>query len=828
MNIQKLFNINDDGKYNLEDFLKLDYVEINKKIIDDLKDGLIIADEIHNVYNSLDVNNYGLAIQYLLDNLGDSSPRTVYMSATPVTGNASEVVDLLNLLNPNLYLNRNDFFYKNEDDVYDLKPNALSTISKLVEGKVSYLLDTNKVLYPTRIFLGDDIEQIPYIKLNVCKLSDYFQKAVDHEIKTNNIIGLNSVTLYDCVFPNPFSEDIGLYSDVANTLSNANSEWKQKTGLNIYTNSDNATIITGDFLHKDNLKQYSEKYYNVLMDILTLLKNKKEGKIMIYHHKVQISGVLLLQEIFKMNGFIDDISDPNPSTLCVICGNEYRIHTETNHTFKPCRFIMAHSKLNKNTLKKNMIKFNHKSNLYGTEYKLIIGSRIIREGLNFTAIRWQYILSLPINFPILIQVLGRVVRKGSHIDLPVDQQNVYIKIYANKHEIPRYILKAKEYLIIQKVEKALRINAIDNFIHYKSITREIDSLESLAFTPANIEKNSITTKYFDAYNYNNEEIILIKKLIFLLFRSQPIWTYDDLWEQIHHISNINYNINLLDKGNFDIALYQCPNIDNINNAYYIINNNNQIPDIEYYYRKNNESSHYTLNLSSFLKYNKDYIDFAQLLKEYLTDYFPNNLELSLIDFPYSFHIELLKKLILNEVIVKQQDTIINVYKRFKILVFLEHKVIGYVDKISIKLYDNDNWIDKSLEEFEIGQRFVENDVIIGYTEDNKFKLREVGKRVKTGDLRAIKKGAVCTTYSQNELKHILNKLRSANNNNKNYAYHYDTSIDKKLSIAQLCTCIKLYLLHFEEKNRSTIHGMKNSIRWLYLFNETLPAVVRKE
>ena len=53
----------------------------------------MVCDEIHNVYNSVKKNNWGIAIQYIIDNI--PSLKCIYMSATPINNNPSEIVDVL-------------------------------------------------------------------------------------------------------------------------------------------------------------------------------------------------------------------------------------------------------------------------------------------------------------------------------------------------------------------------------------------------------------------------------------------------------------------------------------------------------------------------------------------------------------------------------------------------------------------------------------------------------------------------------------------------------------------------------------------------------------
>lgn len=844
-----LFIITDKGLSNkivlqdvddtlMNEYLSKKYIIVNIELLNSLKNGIIICDEIHNVYNSLEVNNYGFAIRYVLNNLGEDAPRAVFMSATPLTGNASEIIDLLTLLIPNAKLNRNDYFYKDDDGIYQLKDNTLDTVTELTVGKVSFLIDTDTDLYPTRIFDGTSIQDIPYIKIIKCELSEFHNNTIKQEENLTHAQQVRS--LFDIAFPNPNTDEYGLYnsSDIVSQLKGASNEWKNIVGIDIY-HDENVNIITGSFLYKDNLRKYSIKYYTMLIDVLSRIT--EQGKIMVFHYNVQISGIVLLQEIFKMNGFIDEISEPNNSTLCVICGRTLSDHNENisnnnkmhnhdnkmhNHAFKPCRFIVAHSNVNKLTLKRNMAKFNDINNLYGTEIKLILGSRIIQEGLNFKAIRYQYIMSLPINFPILIQVLGRVVRKNSHINLPEDQRNVHIRIYAHDIELPRYIRKAKEYKIIQEVERAFRINAVDNFVN--KITFKKDTLESLAFEPDNITLPPISTKNFDAYYYDTE-ILLLSKILRLLFNVRPVWTYNDIVDGIKHINNINYDIKLINEDNIELAIHKM-NVYHIGD-YYISTDH---LDIECYFRKKTSTSMIDFNISQYYSKSSASRLFNTIMATYEDNYINNQIELSLVELPSIFHIEMLKRIVIGQI---TDNNIINLYKRFKILIIDDKSIsssksiIGYIDNVAINLYNFDDkvWYNKPYDTYNIGKRYEENKYFIGYTstdsEDIKFKIREpIGQ--KHNDLRTIRKGVACENHARENMMDMITLLRKINSSVNSYAYKYDHSIVRG-SNANLCSIIKLYMLFYEEESRSSVNGMKSGIRWVYLFHDNLPNIMIK-
>ena len=85
-------NLDEDGITKAIDNKK---IILNIELLNEFKNSLIICDEIHNVYNSIDKNNWGVALQYILNY--HPSIRAVFMSATPINNNPSEVIELLNL-----------------------------------------------------------------------------------------------------------------------------------------------------------------------------------------------------------------------------------------------------------------------------------------------------------------------------------------------------------------------------------------------------------------------------------------------------------------------------------------------------------------------------------------------------------------------------------------------------------------------------------------------------------------------------------------------------------------------------------------------------------
>lgn len=614
----------------IQDEIKKGNITVNEDIINESRKGLIITDEIHDTYNITSENNYGIAIQYVLDRLG-SMVRALFASATPMSGSAAECIDLLNFLVPEQRFRRKDFFdaakpgENAETSRLTLKPGALERIGKLSAGRISFLFDTDIESYPKRIIEGKSMPGIPYLKFDVAEfselhtntlkhylelakreipekkadsaviLSDIKQKSTDQDMKQSadnvDIAGLtestdlvsggasrtvkkivtdiakislppSAHTLYDMVFPNPDSDQIGLYlsTDIPQKYISASEDWKAKAGVIVQKVTDQSGsemwIITGNFLKLGNLEKYAIKYANMAREMINNIKNGP-GRWMIYHHRVRLSGVLILQEIFKMNGFIDDTAQPGPNTLCAICGTPMGKHKsrtgkafssgdehyreESNHAYVPARFIMAHYHILRKTMDDNIEKFIAPSNVDGVQFRLLIGARIIRQSYDLKGVQGMFGASLPTDIPTLLQVWGRIVRKGSALDLPENRRYAIIRTFATPIELNRYEEKMKDYVAIQEIEREFRRYAIDAPLNYPKLARAfpelssgVATMEALPFKPV-IEPNDTklvpNMATFKAY-YVKEYIQYIEKLIRALFRMRIVYIYKDLVEDL--------------------------------------------------------------------------------------------------------------------------------------------------------------------------------------------------------------------------------------------------------------------------------------------------------
>ena len=539
----KDININNLSDEEIIKNIEAKKINVNLVLLESFTNSLMICDEIHNVYNSLDKNNWGIAIQYVLDNV--KSVRAAFLSATPLNNNPSEIVDITNLVTGKK-LKKIDYFSKDGH----IKPGALEKIANMWKGRVSFLRDANPKYFPSRTITGESIKGIDYLKFIRCPMSS-FQYNTYKSFYTGTL-PQDERYIIDFALPNPKSEKIGLFrtQNIKQELSGASQSWKDKNKIDFRNNR-----IVGEIANVNIIKKYSGKYHRVISDIIDLVK-KKIGKIFVYHKIVHMSGILFIEELLKRNGFIGDGIGSTDSTICVICGLTRGNHKNT-HDFKPSRYLIVRGELNQSKITQIKEKYNHPSNKLGHNFVIFIGSQMIQEAHNFLAIRELLITSRPDNISALKQLLGRGIRNNSHSLLEPGNRNVNIRIYTSclpnkdkdgyikSHEEIKYMEKMRHYKVIQLIDKKVfHENAIDASINKDTILPKDpikDPLGDFNILPFKISKDfpdkKLNIKDLNLSTFNvfhaEKEVEMITIVIKRLFiETSSVWSYEELWKAV--------------------------------------------------------------------------------------------------------------------------------------------------------------------------------------------------------------------------------------------------------------------------------------------------------
>jgi hypothetical protein len=153
---------------------------------------------------------------------------------------------------------------------------------------------------------------------------------------------------------------------------------------------------------------------------------------------------------------------------------------------------------------------------YGSHVKLILGSGVAKEGLDFKCIREIHLLDPWWHLNRIEQIIGRGVRYCSHALLPKEERTCTIYLHAAKlsstYETPdlyTYRLAAKKSIQIGILQRALKVGAFDCNIHrdilfiHSEKTRHIKNSQGTEFKTYTLEDHPYTSicDFMDSCTY---------------------------------------------------------------------------------------------------------------------------------------------------------------------------------------------------------------------------------------------------------------------------------------------------------------------------------------
>ena len=807
------------------------------KFIKNNNDGIIIVDEAH----SMDDNDMVQAMKAVKER--STNLKIILLTATPMINKAREIVSMLNILNDNANIKYSDVFVSSSE-FDDLKPNGLKIIAEASRGYVSYMSGHNPYTFPKKIEIGQIIKPFKYTKLIYIQMSKLQAETYDYYIRKKKIHISNiggGRGILDMVLPDPSNKNLGIFdrSDIDQLMANAPRDWLNEHGIVIKKDRQtNEPYITGSFLKSPQLKKYSPKFDKMLHDIINTFK-PDNGAGLVYNDQITGIGLKLFGQMLIENGIekYDTNRSPefnrenyNPDAKCVICGKEADYHQKNSkiHEFIPAKFVYLYGEISPQERNKRISLINSLNNDHGQIVKIILGSRITSESIDFKRLRNIFITNFQDNISTINQIIGRAIRHCSHVGLPDNQRKVEIYKYATADtiEIERYLINEKKHENIIKVEEVLKANAIDC---------SLNQLKCYWNPPKSVKLSDISKKTYNNYFYE-DEIRYNQRQLMKLFRNDIIWTYDQLKKEILSKNPLN------DEKYLAITLERM-----INDKTAIINRFNDVGYIIYSPNLNAYLFQPINNLDTTIPLLERFIPFRQIIPQQVS--IINYLEtLKKKDEKVFNLIEIIKKInetddphiysriisrltppqqqeVLEQGIIDENKKILNFFKPFLLTNKMleesgyssasltsseEKKEKNYIGHILAKrprcLIDSHTWgtCSKDVRRIPDVKRVKENDIIIGFMDKHKnkmiFKLRPAQPKQKL-DRRKIQKGFVCSQSSnKNEIIKIVKSL--------------NINVDLETSIKGMCRKIEDELRKRELKD-------KGKVKWFYEFIELI-------
>lgn len=430
---------------------------LNGGIVEKLKemysDRVIVIDEVHN---RVGTEGRDQSIPTILNGIIGSADniRLVLMSATPMVNSPDDIVFPINLmrLNDRRELIKKRSLFTKEGDFTE---NGEKLLREAAKGYFSYVRGGEpprfpyeivppeaKTLNPIYMIEGPKIptsKKMRSTKVIECKMSDYqyrtYLASVDKD-KESKIGGLltGSLQAGNIVFPLSTDDKYGVYgsSGVGDKQSDDHPliKFKDSRDNDMYRYA----LYAQGFL----LDKYIGKYSVKFKEIYTRITNSI-GISFVYSQFLP-AGVTSLALMLEENGFLPAIitgkehellqSKTKKPPICYMCG-EHR-HKDNDHQWAPAKYVLltGSQHLNPDTdIPKISGYINREDNMYGKLVKVLLGSEVSGEGIDFKRIRQVHILEPWYNQARIDQVKGRAIRNGSHRDLPPEQRNVEIFKY---------------------------------------------------------------------------------------------------------------------------------------------------------------------------------------------------------------------------------------------------------------------------------------------------------------------------------------------------------------------------------------------------------------
>ncbi len=425
--------------------------------------------------------------------------KLMLMTATPMFNTVFEIHFLLNLLLMNdkkplidirSILNEDGTLADGAEKI--LKPVANAYVSFMRgENPISFplrlypegqdpaggpVLKLTPALYPLKPLAGDPVSQ--EIKFDMSKLpillskspEDSYYDAILKRITSSTVAGGadanvldNLVQASNCIFP-PAS---GEYNEqLAETyVGNAGFRAVFRERTDVGSPGARETIVNPSWLLEKNFRSHSPKGASIVRFV-----SHAEGIQFVYSRFIYAGGLLLALAL-EANGFTpynrpslftNGIQHPL-GKLCAKCPKHRKEHRGADHEFVAAKYALltGDPKLSTTSYIADTIgKARSAENVNGELIKVIIGSEVTSEGVDFKFIREIHILDAWFNFAKMEQIIGRGIRYCSHSMLPIEKRNTTVFLHAILYNNPKSRESADLYCYRKTLYKAMQVGEI--------------------------------------------------------------------------------------------------------------------------------------------------------------------------------------------------------------------------------------------------------------------------------------------------------------------------------------------------------------------------------
>ena len=443
---------------NLEGEIERD-IAIDK--IEALNNTLLIVDEAHNLTG----NEWGESVKKIIRN--SKNLKVILLTATPMKNLGDDIIELINLLRPEKYQIEREKVFNGVGHTMEFREDGREYLKKMVNGYVSHYRGSNPLIYAEQNDIGEIPPTLNFTKVIRCYMDEFQLKTYEKIINvTDDTLDRRSQSAANFVFPALSADKNRLEGVIGEEgINNLRNQLKANKQLVLnkinqyffngkYPNpneliydKEKSKSIGGKIFKSPHLKKFSVKFFTCLNDINENVIGKKgPGTIFVYSNLVKV-GIDLFKEVLLQNGYLEYLENKNynlqDDTLDALTGKPYIEFKETDNiqNFYPATFVTFTGKASDTIedlpeTKINLLKsvFNNIDNKEGKHIKLVLGSRVMNEGITLQNIKSVHILDVYYNFGRVYQVIGRAIRYCVHYRI-TNEDNPFPKVDVYKYVV---------------------------------------------------------------------------------------------------------------------------------------------------------------------------------------------------------------------------------------------------------------------------------------------------------------------------------------------------------------------------------------------------------
>lgn len=490
------FNIGQNKPTTFETFAKHLTKLKDSDIIQMYSNNIIVIDEVHNL-RIQDVTSDGTKDIYRI-RIYEQFKRFLHLiknckilllSGTPMKDKPEEIASVMNLILPEdnqLPTGeefRTKYLTKNKNNYTIVKPTMIKKLKRKFKGRVSFLKAMRSKV--GKVFVGDkNVGSLQHFIVYPIRMkkkqTEGYIKALELDNKGESGVYLNSRQASLFVFP-----DGSVGGNLESKKNEGFSKWityKKSSRIFFLKDGKKSSRDTYSFkLSKEfekilkgknkeetlkNIRNYSIKYANVIEQIISPENENKS--CFVYCEFVTGGGAILLSLLLKLFDFESATGNQGNS-------EKPRYGLLTNKTSTPKQISQI------------INCFNQPANKHGKIIKVIIGSRLVSEGVSFYNVQKEFILTPWFNYSETDQAIARGYRLGSHKELLKSEEpqvDIYQlvaspskKYFTSKNFLPKvshnsidlymYEISENKDISIKSIMRLLMESAFDCSLNYK-------------------------------------------------------------------------------------------------------------------------------------------------------------------------------------------------------------------------------------------------------------------------------------------------------------------------------------------------------------------------